>query len=509
MMLLLENKIMTNMPQIVKNSVFGRMPLIRLSLTLLCTLFFLDSMNIAQPITWQRTYDGPGHYSDRAYSLTPADGNNFYAVGSTIISGYYHFIIKLSEFGDTLWTRSIQTNPPYGSFSYSSVSDGVGGCVLTGDNDTSFTMKLDKNGNIIWYKNYNMLYTQCFKIIRTNERGYIACGSKLAADYYGYVLNIDSLGNLLWQKIVPSTELLSYNSIIETGSSFLLAGTIMDTPIDTQQVVLTKIDQLGNTQWEKRYTVNGRNGNGAKILNFANKILIAGTTIDSTLPQGRGYFIMTDTNGLLFRTKIFAATKSERLHDVLLLNDNKLLFTLLRDSSNGLKISRVIVTDSIGNILQERFFIPPERRGYVEFAAIMRANNGDFIFGGYSQIDTNISHEDVYIARTDSLLYAPPIGIFDQQISISGDFILSQPYPNPFNPNTKISFKIGKGGFVDLKLFDINGRFVTSLIQKNMAIGAYLIPVSFDKYNLSSGIYFVSLNFNNSFIVSKKLIYIK
>lgn len=489
----------------IKKSVFGRKTLIKLSIILLSSSMFLGSMNIAQPITWQKTYDGPGHYSDRAYSLTPADGNNFYAVGSTIISGYYHFIIKLNEFGDTLWTRSIQTNPPYGSFSYSSVSDGVGGCVLTGDNDTSFTMRIDKNGNIVWYKNYNMLYTQCFKIIRTNERGYIACGSKLVADYYGYVINIDSLGNLLWQKIVPSTELLSYNSITETGNSFLLAGTIMDAPIDTQQVLLTKIDQLGNTQWEKRYTVNGRNGNGAKILNFANKILIAGTTIDSTLPQGRGYFILTDTNGLLLRTKIFAATKSESLHDVLLLNDNKLLFSLLRDSANGLKISRVIVTDSIGNILQERSFIPPERRGYVEFAAIMRANNGDFIFGGYSQIDTNISHEDVYIARTDSLLYAPPIGIFVFAQNMPLEFSISQNYPNPFNPQTTIRFDVPKDEMVSVKIYDLLGREVYSISGYQTA-GTH--EVKFDGSNFASGMYFYSVE-TNGFKETKKMLLLK
>ena len=495
----------TNMPQIIKNSIFGRIPLIGLSLTLLCSLMFLDSMNIAQPITWQRTYDGPGHYSDRAYSLTPADENNFYAVGSTIVSGNYHFIIKLNEFGDTLWTRSIQTNPPYGSFSYSSVSDGVGGCVLTGDNDTSFTMKLDKNGNIVWYKNYNMLYTQCFKIIKKTDGGYITCGRKSSSNDNGYALNIDINGNLIWQKLFPSTSYRSYNDIVEAGSSFLLAGTITDAPIDTQQVLLTKIDQLGNTQWEKRYTVNGRNGNGAKILNFANKILIAGTTIDSTLPQGRGYFILTDTNGLLFRTKIFAATKSESLRDVLLLNDNKLLFILLRDSSNGLKISRVIVTDSIGNILQERFFIPPERRGYVEFAAIMRANNGDFIFGGYSQIDTNISHEDVYIARTDSLLYAPPIGIIQMSNLVPPEYSLRQNYPNPFNPQTTIRFDLPIDAVVSVKIYDLLGREVYSISGYQTA-GTH--ELKFDGSNFASGMYFYSVE-ANGFKETKKMVLLK
>ena len=61
------------------------------------TFFVLFSGNcIGQSITWQRTYDGPAHYNDRAYSLSQADGSNFYVVGRTIVSGYYHYILKLN-----------------------------------------------------------------------------------------------------------------------------------------------------------------------------------------------------------------------------------------------------------------------------------------------------------------------------------------------------------------------------------------------------------------------------
>ena len=473
-------------------------------------LVLLTNNCFGQSITWQRTYDGPAHYSDRVYSVTLADNNNFYAVGSTIVSGFYHYIMKLNELGDTIWTRKFQPNPPYGSFSYSSVSDGTGGIVITGDSDTSFTMRLDKNGNTIWYKNYNTLYTTCFSIIKKNDGGFIACGKKFSSNNYGYVINTDSLGNLLWQKLFPSTGSKNYGDLIETNNSFYITGTVTDAIVDTQQVLLTKLNYSGDVQWEKRYTIFGRNGNGAKIIQISNRLLISGNTIDSILLQGRGYFIITDTTGNLLYTKIFQTSKSERLHDVLVLNDNKLLFTLLRDSVNGLKISRVIITDSTGNILQERFFIPPEREGYIEFESIMRANNGDFIFGGYSQLDTNISHEDIYIARTDSLLYAPPIGIINEIEESPRVFLIYPPFPNPFNPTTNIKYEIPNDAKVSIKVYDLLGREVFSVNEYKQA-GSH--EVMFDGSNLASGLYFYSLKAETSqrdvFTETKKMVLIK
>ena len=196
----------------------------------------------------------------------------------------------------------------------------------------------------------------------------------------------------------------------------------------------------------------------------------------------------------------------------MVINENKLLLTLLRDSANFLKISRVLKTDSIGNITQERLFIPPEREGYIEFEAIMRANNGDFIFGGYSQLDTNISHEDIYIARTDSLLYAPPIGIINEIEESPRVFLIYPPFPNPFNPTTNIKYEIPIESNISIKVYDLLGREVFSVNEYKQA-GSY--EVMFDGSNLASGIYFYSLEASPStgsgrgYYETKKMVLIK
>ncbi len=465
----------------------------------------LTSTSFGQSITWQRTYDGPAHYNDRAYSLTPADGNNFYAVGSTVISGYYHYILKLNELGDTLWTRSIQLNPGFGDFSLSSISDGYDGVVVTGDNDTSFTMKLDKNGNIVWYKNYNMIAAMCNKIIKKNSDGYLICGKKQSSDDHGYVLNIDTSGNLLWQNLYLSTEYKNYNDVLEFNNGFYLAGTVTDAPIDTQQVLLTKINYSGDVQWEKRYTILGRDGNGQIIERLNDKIFIAGTTTDSILSEARGYFMTIDNNGNEISTKVLQATKSEILQDLLILNENRLLFILTSDSSFYISTTRVIVTDLSGNIIYEKHFVPPQNEGDIHLVSAMKTSNGDLIFAGNSYIDTNATSEDVFVARTDSMLYAPPISIQSQNINVTEQFRLYQNFPNPFNPVTNIKYEIPKDVNVSIKIYDILGREVFSFNEYKKA-GSY--EVQFDGSDFASGMYFYKLE-TDGFSDTKKMVLLK
>jgi len=468
----------------------------------------VSNTSFGQSITWQRIYNGPANQNDRVFSLSPADGNNFYAVGSTVISGNYHYILKLNEFGDTIWTRIFQFAPPIGDFSLSSTEDGNGGVVVTGDSDSSFTLRLDKNGNIVWYKSYGMIAATGNTIIRKNRNGYLVCGRKLGSDYYGYVLNIDSLGEIIWQKLYLSTEFKNYESAVELNNGYFLAGDVLDAVIDTQHVLLTKIDYSGDIEWEKRHTVFGRGGNAKKMLKLDGRLLIAGTTYDS-LSGGKGYFLITDTIGNMISTKVFQYPKYERLTDVIALNNNKLIFTLTRDSTIFLKITRVLIADTVGNILQEKLFVPPQREGYIFFESIMKANNGDFIYGGYSELDTNNSNADVHLARTDSLLYAPPIGIPNSSYEVPMAFEILPPYPNPFNPSTSIEYRISKTGIVKISLYDINGKLISIILNENKQTGVHLLKIELSKYNLSTGVYFLKFTYNNSINVSSKIILIK
>ena len=89
---------------------------------------------------------------------------------------------------------------------------------------------------------------------------------------------------------------------------------------------------------------------------------------------------------------------------------------------------------------------------------------------------------------------------------IPNKFSLSQNYPNPFNPSTTIKFEVAKSTFVTLKVYDIMGREVMSLVNQNMNAGTY--EYSLNMMNLTSGTYFYKMT-AGSFSEVKKMIVLK
>ena len=90
--------------------------------------------------------------------------------------------------------------------------------------------------------------------------------------------------------------------------------------------------------------------------------------------------------------------------------------------------------------------------------------------------------------------------------SIPTDFILSQNYPNPFNPSTKIKWQSPVTGHQTLKVLDLLGNEVATLVDEYKEAGKY--EVSFDASQLSTGIYFYRLK-AGSFTQTKKMIFLK
>lgn len=124
-----------------------------------------------------------------------------------------------------------------------------------------------------------------------------------------------------------------------------------------------------------------------------------------------------------------------------------------------------------------------------------------YLFPGSGSCKVTASHLSTSITQ-DFGFQANPIGI--HQIStVVKEFSLSQNYPNPFNPSTKINFSIPSNDYVSLRVFDILGREVFSLIEGELTGGVY--EVDFNPSGLSSGIYIYSLRSGNN-IQTKRMV---
>jgi len=98
------------------------------------------------------------------------------------------------------------------------------------------------------------------------------------------------------------------------------------------------------------------------------------------------------------------------------------------------------------------------------------------------------------------------VGVISNGTGIPEDFKLGQNYPNPFNPSTKISWQSPVGSHQTLKVYDIIGNEVATLVDEYKPAGSY--EVEFDASKLSSGVYLYQLKLDSK-IITKKMTLIK
>lgn len=115
---------------------------------------------------------------------------------------------------------------------------------------------------------------------------------------------------------------------------------------------------------------------------------------------------------------------------------------------------------------------PPSENGYWYFVTAASRNN--------VESDPTPAKEGGIVVSTE------------EESELVKEFELSQNYPNPFNPTTVISFRLTESGFTTLKVYDMLGREVSTLLNENMTSGTH--DVSFNGSNLSSGIYIYQLS---------------
>jgi len=136
-------------------------------------------------------------------------------------------------------------------------------------------------------------------------------------------------------------------------------------------------------------------------------------------------------------------------------------------------------------------------------------NDSDFVYNRNNYADVSVKSNggiDTVLVTWTKYRNASTTGISQQENVIPSDFNLSQNFPNPFNPTTTISFSIPKQNHVSLKVYDVLGNEVGTLVNEEKEIGVY--SVYFNASQLASGIYFYQIK-AGAFNQIKKMLLIK
>jgi hypothetical protein len=177
----------------------------------------------------------------------------------------------------------------------------------------------------------------------------------------------------------------------------------------------------------------------------------------------------------------------------------------------------MFVLTNLGNNQYQRIVNIPggtQGGGVFEYKYAMMYPGADTVNGGSSPLDNEggfgINHNFVLVDGPDIVLNNFfgdfTVGVEKLEDLIPAKFELEQNYPNPFNPATKIRYTVPVAGLVTLKVYNLLGQEVVTLLNEEQTTGVYEATFNADQF--SSGIYFYTLTAGD-FSVTKKMILMK
>ena len=189
----------------------------------ICVLKF-DANGLLQ---WTKQYnEGPG---STAWKLLETDDNGFLIAGEIDLAPYTSlgYLIKTDSIGNLKWSKKFPDISRVADLKKTTDNN----YILLANNINNIIIKIDTAGNILWSKTFmgpvNQRYYTSHTILSVTDGGYLITGyEEFYGDdaVYGFIFRLDSLGNVLWSKLVDAGYLELYNAIETTKKDFILTG---------------------------------------------------------------------------------------------------------------------------------------------------------------------------------------------------------------------------------------------------------------------------------------------
>ena len=423
---------------------------------------------------WISRYNGPQNSPDFSKSIAVDNSGNVYVTGYSQSgqNGYDIATIKYDSAGDSVWVEIFNT-PEIGSADYANslVIDTLGNVYVSGwrripsgsTNLDYLTIKYNSAGLLLWAADYdgpaNSNEVPNAIAVDGNGNVYVTGNSQnsLASgadnDYATVMYNSSGVQQWVSRYNGPANGQDESKSIaIDDSGNVYVTGQSTDVNGSTPDYATIKYNSLGVEQWVSRYTgIQDNSGEGANSL-----------AIDNL-----GNVYVTGTSGSFSGTKADYATVKYNSLGV-----QQWAERYNGPPGNGTDQAKSIVLDNLGNV-------------YVTGSSAGSGTSVDFATIKYSQTPTGIDQIENIIPEM---------------------FLLHQNFPNPFNPTTSIQYAINSKQLVQLKVYDVLGKEVATLVNEEKTAGNY--EVSFNASQLSSGVYFYKLQAGD-FFETKKMILIK
>jgi len=487
--------------------------------------FITIKYNSSGVLQWSKTYNNSViNGDDEATSIAvDALGNSFvtgYSTGDTTFKDY--LTIKYSALGEELWTADYNGTGNDDDISVAIKTGALGNIYITGlsvgkgTSEDYVTINYNSAGVEQWVARYNNDLVDDIDIARALTLD--INGNVIVTGFsYGLTKNEDyttvkynSGGTEQWvvRYNNPSDNYDIPNSVGVDNSGNIFVTGFSFGENNNEDYATVKYNTDGAEQWVARYNGSSNNFDIATSLTVDNNgnVIVTGYSYDDVSSEDYAT-IKYNTNGeqqwISFYNgdgndfDITTAVKSDVSGNIYVTGSSY--------SSNTVEDFATVKYNSAGVQQWVETY-----DGVAGGSDIVTALNVDISGNVYTSGYTFESSGDFDCV---TIKYAQTVGINQISNSIPGNFELKQNYPNPFNPETKINYELPssrQGGqitnYVFLKVFDLAGKEVAALVNEKQNAGSY--SVTFDASNLSSGIYFYTLQ-TGDFVQTKKMTLLK
>jgi hypothetical protein len=409
------------------------------------------------------------------------------------------YLVKFSFTGDILWQKTYGDSL-YGNFAVQGAEDPWGNIYVPYNKDSVVLMKVDNLGNVLWQKSYSEPINEWDDVHLTSDNKFLIInGSNLDSVFLfaPSVSKLDTSGNLIWNKTYTDSLIYSNSYAYITQDTYYLGGRLSS---GGSKAVILKIDADGNLIWKRVFT-NGFETVYSMAQNSSSTFIASGNYFSQSQNYGSGYCVKFDSAGNIIWQKNYYSDTVYGFNSITK-NVNG-YYGLVEPGDYGK--TKVMVIDSNGALLTKKthYYQPQNLIGYYH---INNSNDSGFIISGF--FSPSIGPIDCIVVKTDKFGNTTPIGIINNSNFTSEYELKVFTYPNPFNSTLNIRIDLYKGNEISINVYDILGKELTIITNKYYPAGVYKILFSPDKYNLSSGIYFIKVSSVNQSIF-KKIIYIK